>query len=182
MVTKKTGSEQRAKFQKRVALKPELMEEICEHVSEGGTLITLAKKWDVSYGTLTNWIHADKAREQRYLKALNDREEWSKERILQELRTIGLVDIRDLINEEGGLRPKSEWPEEVSRSISSIEITELREDGEGIGEVKKIRLNDKIKALELVGKNLRLFTDKVELSGQVTLADLVTASQKKEDK
>lgn len=33
------------------------------------------------------------------------------------------------------------------------------------------RFNDQIKALELLGKNLRLFTDKVELSGSIGLAE-----------
>ena len=41
----------------------------------------------------------------------------------------------------------------------------LGEDKEFVGYIKKYKLSDKLKALELLGRHLGMFKDKVELSG-----------------
>ena len=153
------------------------MDVICSHVANGGTLIQLADQMGLRFGDMSNWIHSNEERDRRYKAALNDRGEWSQERVLQELRTLGLADITEIFNDEGGLKPISEWPESISRAVSSIEVFE---EFEGRGEnrvqsgwTKKVRFVDKSKALELLGKNSRLFNDKVELSGIIKLEDLV---------
>ena len=40
-----------------------------------------------------------------------------------------------------------------------------REDKEFVGYIKKYKLSDKLKALELLGRHLGMFKDKVELLG-----------------
>lgn len=161
----------------RILARADLLDVICIHVSNGGTLIELAKQFDIQFGSLSNWIHADKERNRRYLAALNDRGEWSQERVLQELRMLGLSDIRVLFHENGSLKPVTEWPEEIARAVASIEVFEefagSGEDKAQIGWTKKVKFWDKTRALELVGKNLKLFTDKIENSTTVKLEDLV---------
>ena len=48
------------------------------------------------------------------------------------------------------------------------------------GYIKKIKFWDKPRALELLGKNQKLFTEKVEHSGSVTLEQLVAGSHEEE--
>lgn len=161
------------------------MDTICAHLAEGGTLITLAEAWDIPFGWISAWISADKDRGARYKAALNDRSEWVKEMLLHELRRVGFMDLRKLFDEDGKLKRPADWPAEVAHAISSVEVDELFEgrgnDRKSIGETKKIKLWDKIKSLELLGKNLTLFTEKVEHSGKITLEDLVAGSYDKND-
>lgn len=100
--------------------------------------------------------------------------------VIQELVYIGHSDIRELFDDAGCVRPVKEWPEHIARAVASIEVFEEYQ-GSGserqyIGQTKKVKFWDKPKALELKGKHEKLFTDKVEHSGAVTLEQLVAGS------
>ena len=162
-----------------------LLDVMCSYVANGGTVVTLAETWDVRYSDLTRWIHADRVRERAYIQALNDRGEWGMETILRELRRIGMSDIRQIFADDGSLKPISEWPAEMGSVVSSIEVDELFEgsgrDREQVGFTKKVKLWDKMRSLELLGKNLKMFTEKIEHSGKLTLAELVEKSMKQDE-
>jgi len=160
------------------------MDVLCTHVSNGGSLIELCKAWGVTYGSVASWLRKDRKRSVRWVDAQNDRAEWGKERILLELKRIGMADIRLIFNKEGGIKPVSEWPDEVGAFISSIEVSEEYE-GTGSDKVqsgwnKKVKMWNKEKALELLGKNLHLFLDRVEHSGNITLEGLISKSLEEE--
>jgi len=170
---------------KRLLEDPNLMDTICTHVAAGGTLIDLCEDtWNVQYGRISNWIHADKERSKRYIQALNDRAEWGTEIVLRELRRLGLSDIRKIFKEDGSLKPVEEWPAEISAAVASIEVDELFEgsgkERQQIGFTKKVKFWDKGRALELLGKNLRLFIERHESANVAKLEDLVMASFKDE--
>lgn len=104
----------------------------------------------------------------------------SAEIILKKLLDLATVDLAKAYDINGRLLPIHNIPEEVRIAISGIKVFEefdgFGKDRVQIGEVREVKFWDKLKALELLGKNLKLFTDKVELSGKVTLADLVAGS------
>ena len=105
-----------------------------------------------------------------------------KDLVLSELVKIAKADVRKIFNENGGILHPSEWPDDIAGAVASIEVDEIW-DGVGrdkfqSGETKKIKFWKKEKALELLGKNLSLFVDKVEVSGKLTLEDLVTLANK----
>lgn len=92
--------------------------------------------------------------------------------VIRELLRLGFSDIGELFDESGALRPLREIPEQARRAIASIEVVEERDkDGETLGVVRKVKLWDKTKALEALGRHLKLFTDKVEHSGRVEIED-----------
>ena len=90
--------------------------------------------------------------------------------VLRELLRIGTADLRRLFDSSGALRPMSEWPDDVARAVASVEVVEMP-GGEGVsgGVVKKIKLWDKPRCLELLGKHLKLFADKETNSGATTV-------------
>jgi phage terminase small subunit len=67
------------------------------------------------------------------------------------------VDIRALFNMQTGLLlPMSEWPDDAAEAVESIEYDKFG--------MPKIKLR-KTGSMNNLGKNLRMLTDKVELSG-----------------
>jgi len=97
--------------------------------------------------------------------------EITSDRILEEVARVAYQNIQEFYNEDGTLKPLHELPEDVARTIASIEITEkagsMKIGGEeGLRHVaeqlKKIKTYDKMKALELLGKYKNLFTDKID--------------------
>ncbi len=102
------------------------------------------------------------------------------DQVLAELKLIGHSDIRELFDEFGCVKPILAWPEHIARTVSSIEVFEeyqgKGEDREYLGQTKKVKFWDKLRALELMGKHKKLFTDRVEHSGTITLEDIVAGS------
>lgn len=105
-----------------------------------------------------------KARIDQLRKERNERVLLSGDEILQEIKKLATSDIRRLINPKTQcFLPTSEWPDDIAVCVSSIEIKELfNRGGELIGYVKKLKLWDKPKPQEMLGRNKKLFTDKVE--------------------
>lgn len=86
------------------------------------------------------------------------------ETVLKELLLLAKVDLKGAFDESGNILPIHEIPEEVRRCIAGIETIVDRE-----GDItKKLKLWDKPKSLELLGKHLKLFTEKIEHSGKIT--------------
>lgn len=99
------------------------------------------------------------------------RTEITADRVLNELAKIGFADVRRIFNDADGLLKPSGIDDITAAAIQSIEVVsrpsaEVDEDGNReIEYVHKIKLTDKKGALELLGKNLKMFTDKHELTG-----------------
>lgn len=155
-----------------------IMDTIVSHVSNGGTLVTLAETWGVRYGVLNGWIARDPVRLKGMNLAMNARGEWEREVILGQLRNIGTLDIRKLLAEDGSLLPVSKWPAESASALAGIEVR-AREGRDGAAELsKKIKLNDRLRALELLGKEIGMFSNRVEVGVKVTLESMVMDSMR----
>ncbi|WP_313187373.1 terminase small subunit [Lacrimispora sp.] len=99
-------------------------------------------------------------------KRMKDREkrtEITQDMVLKELAKIGFADVTDFvtIEDKGILRvvqvkTTDEMPGDKMGAIAGI-----KEGANGI----EIKLNDKGKALELIGRHLGMFKDKLEVSG-----------------
>lgn len=102
------------------------------------------------------------------MEATFEKLELNRENIIQELLTLAMSDIGEMFNQDGSLRALHEIPASTRRAISAIDVEELFEgrgdEREQIGYTKKLRLWDKPKSLELLGKHLKMWTDKVELN------------------
>lgn len=105
-------------------------------------------------------------------KRMKDREkrtEITQDMVLQELAKLGFFDIRKLFDDNGKPLDISMIDDDTAACIAGMDVLDAYdgagEDKEFIGYIKKYKLSDKLKALELLGRHLGMFKDKVELSG-----------------
>lgn len=105
--------------------------------------------------------------------------------VLQRLHDENEADLADLYDKTGALKPVHEWPLVWRKGlIQGVEVEELTNlDGGKIGSVKKVKVSDRIKRTELIGKhvNVQAFNEKAEVkhSGEVTVKQEWTFGTKK---
>lgn len=159
---------------------PATLDMVLGHVANGGTLIGLCKVWDVMYSDVVLWIYKDEARRTVYERALEQQSEWMVARLLDELRVLGTVDIREAFDEEGRLKPLKDIPDEVARAIAGVEVFEVysSDKKELAGYTKRVKFYDKLRAIELLGKKLAMFVERHEHRHSLSLEKLVAGSQK----
>lgn len=100
---------------------------------------------------------------QAYLKSKQSRIlnklEISQERTMQEIGRIAFGDRRGLYNEDGSLKKLSEMSADDAALISSLETEELTLEEVVIGNTKKVKTWDKVRALEMLAKHFKIFSD-----------------------
>lgn len=84
----------------------------------------------------------------------------SADRVVMELAKIAFVNANDVIDADTATLKPDAAPEDTA-AIQSVKVKTFGEDGLE----REIKMADKLKALELLGKHLGMFKDKVELSG-----------------
>jgi len=100
----------------------------------------------------------------------------SADRILQELAALAFLDPVQLFTPEGVLLPLDQMPEEARRALAGLEVAEIFGAKADPGQLRKIKLNDKLAALRLLGQTMAMFTEKqtvtVEQGPKVTQVSL----------
>jgi len=88
--------------------------------------------------------------------------------VLKRLLDIDSLDIADIVNESGDLLPVKDWPKVWRTSVNAIEIVQMKSTEDVIAYLKKIKIPDKIKNLELLGKHIDVsaFKERLELTGK----------------
>lgn len=94
----------------------------------------------------------------------------SAERVLEEIAKLAFFDPRKLFESDGSPKQLHELDDETAMAVAGFEFVELFE-GTGdqkhaYGLLKKYKLTDKRASLELLGKYLKLFTDRTEITGK----------------
>ncbi|HAY3658371.1 TPA: terminase small subunit [Escherichia coli] len=126
----------------------------------------------------------------------NKRNRVSADYVLMRLVEIDQMDILDILNDDGGMKPIAEWPKVWRTSLSAMDIATIKttqaslqkENGEADLSVedvehilKKVKWPDKVKNLELIGKHVDVnaFKERLEVSGTVTIADRMAAARRR---
>lgn len=92
------------------------------------------------------------------------------DRVILEASRIGFSDLRKAFDPVSGeMLPPNQWPDELAAAIASVEVEELMSgtgpDRVQIGWTKKIKTWDKPKALDLLGRHLKLWVERHEHTG-----------------
>lgn len=93
------------------------------------------------------------------------------DRVLQELARIAFVKASDVIDTTDATI-KYDASDDDLATIQSVKVKTIPTK-EGSGVEREIRLNDKLKALELLGKHLGMFKDKLEINGSVGVVQII---------
>jgi phage terminase small subunit len=82
------------------------------------------------------------------------RTEITQDRVLNEIGKIAFVNLQDVYDEGGSLIEVKQLPREVAAALSSIKINLTEACA-----LQEIKLHDKLRALEMIGKHLGMFRD-----------------------
>lgn len=94
-----------------------------------------------------------------------ERIEINADQVLRELALIAFADVAQACHDDGTLRPLSEMPASIRRTIVGLETAEVAD----LGTInRKVKFERKIPALELLGKYLGMWTERVEVTGPLT--------------
>lgn len=116
-----------------------------------------------------------RARVNQLIKDQLDRIRIKSDIVIRELLNSALIDLKDAYDSEGNLLPIEDMPEPLRKAIVEIRTEELfdgrGEDREHIGTAKTIKIMDRFKSLEALGRHLKMFTDLHEIPGLDNLAE-----------
>ncbi len=104
--------------------------------------------------------------------------------VLGELRKLAGYDAGSVFDDDGSLKPVSQWDSATRTALVGLDHEKLFEHFGGgqakhVGTTRKIKLADKLRALELLGRHLKLFTDRVEVAGMDGLAEKLNQIRKR---
>ncbi|WP_028456532.1 terminase small subunit [Chitinilyticum litopenaei] len=103
------------------------------------------------------------------MKKREERTEITQDRVLNELAKIAFGDARDVMSwGPDGLKLK---PSDELTADQAALVSEVSETLTAAGGSMKLKTNDKLKALELIGRHLAMFTDKQQ-------TDITTGGEK----
>lgn len=99
------------------------------------------------------------------------RTEITQDRVLQEYARLAFFDPRKLFTADGAPKNITELDDDTAAAIAGLDVQEVYEGAgdnrEIVGRVKKYKIADKKGALDSVAKHLGMFTDKVDLKGDL---------------
>lgn len=108
-----------------------------------------------------------KKRIQVLMEARKKRIEVNADYVLKRLVDIDQMDVVDILNESGDLKPIKAWPKVWRTTLSGLDIAAIRLEGaEAL--LKKIKWPDKIKNLELLGKHIAVQAFREQVSNAHT--------------
>lgn len=145
---------------------PGSIDRVCACICAGRTLVDFCREFNQPFRAVIGWIEESEDRRKRYRDALAIRIQHQREIILRDMMQLRDLDPFDFCYDSGAIKPLSEIPEATRRWISSIKTMDYYE-GAGahrilIGELKEIKLFDKVKALEMLARILAMVDDKGE--------------------
>lgn len=114
----------------------------------------------------------------------NKRLRVSADYVLLRLVEIDQMDVIDILNDDGTMKPIREWPKIWRTTLSGFDLssTIMNMDETSIETIlKKIKWPDKVKNLELIGKHVDVnaFKERLEVSGTVTIADRMAKARRR---
>jgi len=119
------------------------------------------------------------------MAARNERTQINADYVLNRLVEIDQLDVLDILRDDMGFKPLSEWPKAWRQYLVGFDIAEMfegqGEDRSMVGLMKKIKWPDKVKNLELLGKhvNVNAFRDQVAVDVTLTLSERMAKARER---
>jgi len=105
--------------------------------------------------------------------ALREQLQITPERVLKEYARIAFADIRCVFDDEGHLVPVDELDDDTAAAVSSVDVQTIG-DGEGVMQTAthKVKMYDKLNALNVLAKRLKLYEDSVKVEGSIEVKQM----------
>lgn len=109
--------------------------------------------------------------------------ELTSERIIAEVARMAFVNVTGVFDEHGNIKPFTDWTPAQQASLQGFEvIIKNAQGGDGVTDtVHKIKMGDKLKALELGAKIRKMLVEKVEVEGNWDELAALLASARSEE-
>ncbi len=103
------------------------------------------------------------------------------EYVLRRHAEIDQLNVKDIFNDIGSLKPIDQWPDSFTTTINAYDLAELKDADDIATVLKKIRLPDKQKNLADMGRhvNVQAYREKVEVDTCDTLSAALLAARKR---
>jgi len=82
--------------------------------------------------------------------------------IIRHLKAMAFFDIRDIIGDNGDLKPIDQWPDIACKVVSGIDI-ETRMLDDDVATIKKVKIPSREKNTENLGRYVGMFTDNMKV-------------------
>ncbi len=105
--------------------------------------------------------------------------EISVERVLTEIARLAFFDPRKLFDADGKPVHVSQLDDDTAAAVAGLDIVTQGNQEIGFAEVLKVKLADKSRNLELLGKYLKMFVERIEHSGDVQVIDRILEARKR---
>ena len=120
----------------------------------------------------------------RLKSKVSDKLDISAEKVLSELYKSAFFDIAEIFDANGNLLPIKEMPEYARRAIAGIKVRKIQSGKDDSGktvydDLIEVKINDKIRSLEKLGEHLKLFTQNVNISGEITIDNAILSARKR---
>lgn len=126
-------------------------------------------------------IQAEIARRQRDLQK---RTEVSQDRVVKELMRVAFADMADYAQVQPYTVVNEDGIEVVKQLVTFTKTSALTDDQRAaVASIKQgangieVKLWDKLKALELLGRHIGMFADKLEVKGSIDIASVLAAAR-----
>jgi phage terminase small subunit len=94
---------------------------------------------------------------QAAMQARQQRTQVTADRVVQELARLGFMDVGKLVDADGSPLRIADIDEDTRRAIAGVEVVTVGNADVGFGQVVKLKLADKTRALEQLGRHLGIF-------------------------
>lgn len=159
----------RIETERLLLLEPSTLDAICEDVSYHGSLGKWCHNHGVSYRNVHGWLHADPQRLKAYTVALEVHTARLTEKVKGRMELLLDADVRQVFTKGGKMKRPDRLPDSVAGAVS-----EIRQGGRGGDSVKLVPPD---RAVELAGRHLGMFREKVDLEVSGSLSTRLAAAR-----
>ena len=154
--------------------------DIIKYVTHGGTLTGYCEENNLEYSEVSEFSASMPMFKRQLNQAIKLRDNWVKERAMQELLKLSTLDVSEAYDSSGEPLPVTAIPDSIKKAITQIERKVFRDKDGQETITTKLRFTDKLKSIETLLKMHGLLAQKHEVTVAKTLEDLLTESMDKE--
>ena len=105
------------------------------------------------------------------------RTEITSDRILKELAKMAFFNVEDTLDEFGDIKPLEDWSRDDLAAVQEVTTTKYFNEVQSV----KVKTSGKERSLELLGKHKKLFTDKLDVTGDMQVTFNLDYGDKPQD-